>query len=45
MGNEFVIEELQMTEDQVNMFLGFPPKYSIPTVVKRLKGESAQAIF
>ncbi|UCE35532.1 MAG: transposase [Deltaproteobacteria bacterium] len=37
--NEFEIEELQMAEDQVNMFLGFPPKYSIPTVVKRLKGD------
>ena len=43
--NEFVIEELQMAEDQVNMFLGFPPKYSISTVVKRLKGEFARAIF
>jgi len=43
--NEFEIEEMQIAEDLVHIFLGFPPKYSISNAVKRLKGESARAIF
>jgi putative transposase len=43
--NDFEIEQMQIAEDHVHIFLGFPPKYSISTVVKRLKGASARAIF
>ena len=43
--NEFEIEEMEIAEDHVHIFLGFPPKYSIANVVKRLKGASARAIF
>ena len=43
--NEFEIEEMQIAEDHVHMFLGLPPKYSIANVVKRLKGASTRAIF
>jgi putative transposase len=43
--NDFEIEEMQIAEDHVHIFLGFPPKYSISNVVKRLKGASARAIF
>ena len=43
--NDFEIEQMQIAEDHVHILLGFPPKYSIPTVVKRLKGGSARAIL
>jgi len=41
----FEIEEMEIAEDHVHIFLGFPPKYSISDVVKSLKGSSARAIF
>ncbi|MBW1690274.1 MAG: IS200/IS605 family transposase [Deltaproteobacteria bacterium] len=44
-GKEFEIEEMEIAEDHVHIFLGFAPKYSISTVVKSLKGSSARAIF
>ena len=43
--HEFEIEEMEIAEDHVHIFLGFPPKYSISDVVKSLKGSSARAIF
>ena len=43
--HEFEIEEMQIAEEHVHIFLGFPSKYWISTVVKRLKGASARAIF
>jgi putative transposase len=43
--NEFEIEEMEVAEDHVHMFLGFPPNYSIATVVKRLNGASERAVF
>jgi putative transposase len=36
--NEFEIEEMQIAEDHIHIFFGFPPKCSISTVVKSLKG-------
>ena len=45
MNHDFEIEELEIAEDHVHIFLGFPPKYSISNVVKSLKGASARAIF
>jgi putative transposase len=45
MSHDFEIEELEIVEDHVHVFLGFPPKYSISDVVKSLKGSSARAIF
>jgi putative transposase len=43
--HDFEIEEVEIAEDHVHIFLGFAPKYSISDVVKRLKGSSARAIF
>lgn len=43
--NEFEIEALEVAEDHVHIFLGFPPRYSISQVVQRLKGNSARRIF
>jgi len=43
--NEFEIEAMEIAEDHVHIFLGFPPKYSISNVVQRFKGESARKIF
>jgi putative transposase len=43
--HDFEIEEMEIAEDHVHIFLGFPPKYSISKVVKNLKGASARAIF
>ena len=43
--NEFEIEALEIAEDHVHIFLGFPPRYSISQVVQRLKGNSARRIF
>jgi putative transposase len=45
MSHDFEIEELEIVQDHVHVFLGFPPKYSISDVVKSLKGSSARAIF
>jgi putative transposase len=43
--NEFEIEALEVAEDPVHIFLGFPPRYSISQVVQGLKGNSARRIF
>ena len=43
--NEFEIEAMEIAEDHVHIFLGFPPRYSISQVVQRLKGASARRIF
>lgn len=43
--NEFEIEAMEIAEDHVTVFLGFPPRYSISQVVQRLKGVSARRIF
>ena len=43
--NEFEIEAMQIAEDHVHIFLGFPSKYSLSNVVKRLKWASARVIF
>ena len=43
--NEFEVEALEIAEDHVHIFLGFPPRYSIAQVVQRLKGHSARRIF
>ena len=43
--HDFEIEEMEIAEDHIHIFLGFPPKYSISSVVKNLKGASARAIF
>ena len=43
--NDFEIEALEIAEDHVHIFLGFPPRYSISNVVQRLKGRSAREIF
>ena len=36
--HEFETEEMEIAEDHVHIFLGFPPKYSISNVVKTRKG-------
>ena len=43
--NEFEIEAMEIAEDHIHIFLGFPPRYSISNVVKRFKGKSAREIF
>ena len=43
--NEFEIEAMEIAEDHVHIFLGFPPRYSISNVIKRFKGKSAREIF
>jgi len=43
--NEFEIETMEIAEDHIYIFLGFPPRYSISEVVKRFKGKSARGIF
>ena len=43
--NEFEIEAMEIAEDHVHIFLGFPPRYSISNVIKRFKGRSAREIF
>ena len=43
MSHDFEIEELEIVEDHVHVFLGFPPKYSISDVVKSLKGSCGHA--
>ena len=42
---DFEIEAMEIAEDHVHIFLGFPPRYSISQVVQRLKGRSARGIF
>jgi hypothetical protein len=36
---------MEIAEDHVHIFLGFPPRYSISQVVQRLKGRCARGIF
>ena len=43
--NEFDIEAMEIAEEHVHIFLGFPPRYSIAQVVQRFKGRSARMIF
>ena len=43
--NEYEIDVMEIAEDHVHIFLGFPPRYSISEVVQRLKGISAREIF
>ena len=45
LANEFEIEAMEIAEDHVHIFLGFPPRYSISQVVQRFKGRSARKIF
>jgi putative transposase len=45
MNHDFEIEEMEIAEDHVHIFLGFAPKYSISDVVKSLKGACARSIF
>ncbi len=43
--SDYEIEVMELAEDHVHIFLGFPPKYSISDVVHKLKGVSAREIF
>jgi len=43
--NDFEIEAMEIAEDHVHIFLGFPPRYSISQVVQRFKGRFARKIF
>jgi putative transposase len=43
--NDFEIEALEIAEEHVHIFLGFPPRYSIAQVIQRFKGQSARRIF
>ena len=45
LSNDFEIEAIEIAADDVHIFLGFPPRYSIAEVVQRLKGKSAREIF
>jgi REP-associated tyrosine transposase len=45
LANEFEIEAMEIAEDHVHIFLGFPPRYSISQVVQRFKGRSVRKIF
>ena len=45
LSNEYEIEAMEIAEDHVHIFLGFPPRYSISDVVQKLKGISARKIF
>ena len=42
---DFEIEELELADDHVHVFLSFPPRYSIAKVVGILKSISASEIF
>lgn len=42
---DFDIEEMEIAEDHVHIFLSFPPRYSIAKVVGILKSISASRIF
>ena len=41
----YEIEEMEIAEDHVHIFLLFPPKYSIGAVVRALKSISARELF
>ena len=41
----FEIQEMRVAPDHVHIFLSFPPRYSIATVVGMLKSISASEIF
>ena len=43
--HDFEIEELEIAQDHVHVFLSFPPRYSIGKVVGMLKSISASVIF
>jgi len=43
--NVFEIEAMEIAEDHVHIFLGFPLCYSICEVVQRFKGKSARQVF
>lgn len=43
--NEINIQTLDIAENHVHLSVSFPPKYSISTVVKKLKGVSARRWF
>jgi putative transposase len=36
--NECEIDVMEIAEDHVDIFLGFPPRYSISEIVQKLKG-------
>ena len=42
---DFHIEELEVAENHVHVFLSFPPRYSVSEVVKTLKSISARELF
>ena len=43
--NEIVIQTSEVVADHVHLLVSFPPKYSISTIVKKLKGVSARRWF
>lgn len=43
--HDFEIDELEIAQDHVHVFLSFPPRYSIGKVVGMLKSISASVIF
>ena len=43
--NECEIDVMEIAEDRVHIFLGFPPRYSISEIVQKLKEVSAIEIF
>ena len=42
---EYTIEEMEVSDDHVHIFLSFPPRYSIGEVVRALKSISARELF
>jgi len=42
---KFEIEEMEICEDHIHIFIGFPPRYSISEVVKIIKSISGRKIF
>lgn len=42
---EYEIEEMEVAEDHVHIFLSFPPRYLIGEVVRALKSISARELF
>ena len=45
LAHDVEISEWHVAEDHVHIFCHFPPRYSISTVVSRLKSLSAKALF
>ena len=43
--HDFEIDTLEVAKDHIHVFLSFPPRYSIATVVGMLKSISASVIF